>query len=104
MKTVELKIENMANALEALNESLQLAARLIHEKNASEAAVTISIHMEMRPDGFASWIPTIKYKTSVKVPVEIRNVGQATNAAQVYWDQEAMSFMMAIDGEQVLIE
>ena len=104
MKTTVLSIEHMDQAREALNNALQLAMRLMQEKAAGEATVSMSISMEMRPDGgYASWIPVIRYKTGVKVPVEIKNVGQATNASQVYWDQDEMTYMMIIEGEQVRI-
>lgn len=102
MKKMEMRIENMDQALAALNDALQQAMTLIYQKAAGEATVGLTISMEMSegPESM-SWYPSIKYKTSVRVPVEIRNTGNAINAQQVKWDNDERLFVMMVEGEQM---
>ena len=104
MKREILGINELNHARDALDDALQSALTLMHQKSAEEATVTLAIAMEMRDDGGAeSWIPKIKYKVSVNVPVKYSLGGQATNASQVYWDRDLCKFMIATEGEQVRI-
>ena len=102
MKKLPLKIEHMDQALAALNDALQQACALMYEKASHEAKVDLSISMEMRDNG-AGWLPTIKYRTAVSVPSVIRNVGIATNASQVRWDDEDREFVIMVEGEQMAL-
>lgn len=101
MKTVPMKIEHMGNAFEALNDALQNAMTLMMQKAATEATIGITINLDMPSmDGR----PQIKYKTSVKVPVDVRSLGTVTNVAQLYWDQDTRQWMVRLDGEQIRME
>jgi hypothetical protein len=105
MKTVEFSIENMANARDALNNALAQAMTIMQQKNVSQATVGLTLELEMRQDGMLySWTPAISYKTSVRVPLDIKDTGRVTGMSQVYWDQEAGGYVIRIEGEQVRIE
>ena len=106
MKKVPFTIENMEKAEEALNIALSQALSLISSNGVSEAKVNLSFSLEMRPDANdgGSWIPNIKWKTSVQVPMKIDNVGSIPNAAHVYWDQDEAGYVMELTGEQLRIE
>lgn len=99
-KRVRMRIEEMPAALEALNNSIQRAVLLMSQKNVAEATASISIQIEIDP---ISSHPRIHFKTAVRVPIELSDKGQAVNASQVEWDPDLNSFVMLVDGEQVMI-
>jgi len=105
MKQVPLKIENMDNAYKALNDALQNAMTLMAQKAADEATISLTINMDLPgSDVSGRLVPSIKYRTSVKVPVDIKNIGTVTNVAQLYWDQDTHGWMVSIQGEQMMLE
>ena len=88
MKQTQFTIENMDKVRTAMNEALKEAMSLF-----------------MKPDGGKdSWIPTIKYKTNVAVPMKVKKTGSQTNCAQVRWDDEKKAYMMSVSGEQTVME
>ena len=101
MKRVPMTIEEMPSALEALNNSIQLAMMNMIQKGVSEATAAISVHIEVDP---ISGHPKIDFKTTVRVPIEMSDKGSAVRASQIEWDEDLHSFVMLIDGEQVKIE
>ena len=102
MKTTKFAIENMDKVSKALNDALREAMSLMQRKDCDEADVTLGIHLEMKPDGGQnSWIPTVKWKTNVAVPMKVKNTGSQTNLSQVRWDSESKAFMMCVSGEQI---
>lgn len=105
MKTTQFTIENMDKVRNAVNEALSEAMKLMQRKSCDEADVTLGIHLELKPDGGNnSWIPTIKYKTNVAVPMKVKKTGSQTNCSQVRWDNDSKAYMMSVTGEQVTIE
>lgn len=104
-KRQRFAIENMDRVREATNAALEQAMTLMQQKCVSEAAVTLTINLEIRDDGGVnSYIPRIKYKTNVRVPMDIKNIGQVTDVSQLYWDQEAGGWSIRIDGEQMKMD
>lgn len=104
MKQVALKIENMENAYRALNDALQNAMTIMAQKAATDATVVMTINFEM-PGMFDGRLkPNIKYKTSVKVPVSVNNIGQVKNLSDLYWDQDSHEWMISVEGEQIKLE
>lgn len=101
MKRVKMSIEEMPGALEALNNALQHAMMIMNQKNVTEATAAISIKIDL--DAMSDR-PKITYKSSIRVPMEIKETGTAVNAAQVYWDEDLHSFAMEITGEQMQLE
>ena len=103
-KRVKFAIENMENVKSALNAALDQAMTLMQQKMVSEAAVSLTINMEIRDDGGVhSYIPNIKYKTNVRVPMDVKNIGTVTDVSQLYWDQDAGGWALRIEGEQLSI-
>lgn len=100
MKRVKMRIEEMPGALDGLNNALQNAMVIMSQKNVTEATASISIKIEL--DAMSR--PKITYKSTIRVPMEIKETGTAVNAAQVYWDEDLHSFAMEITGEQVKLE
>lgn len=104
-KRARLAIENLGRPKEALNAALEQAMTLMQQKGVSEAAVTLTINMEIRDDGGScSYIPRMKYKTNVRVPMDVKNIGIVTDVSQLYWDQDAGGWQIRIEGEQMKIE
>ena len=105
VKQVALKIENMENAYCALNDALQNAMTIMVQKAASEATIALTINIDMPGvDVTGRMVPMIKYKTSVKVPVDVKNIGTVGNVGQLYWDQDEHVWMMSLEGEQIKLE
>ena len=102
MKQTQFTIENMNKVRAAVNEALKEAMNLMQKKNCDEADVSLGIHLEMKPSGGnLSWTPTIKYKTTVAVPMKVKKTGSQSNLAQVRWDEESKRYRMEVTGEQV---
>ena len=101
MKKVKLGIEEMPQALEALNNALQRALLVMHQKNVDEATASISIKINM---DWRNGCPKVEYKTSIRVPIEMTDKGSAVQAQQIYWDEDLRSFVMEVEGEQMRIE
>ena len=99
MKEERFEIQHMDRIRDALNEKLNQALALMSQKDASEAEVTLKINLEMRGDMY-SWLPIIKWKTSLKVPMQISDTGTEGMVSRVYWDQERAAYMMEIEGVQ----
>ena len=105
MKQTQFTIENMDKVRTAMNEALKEAMTLMQKKNCDEADVTLALSLFMKPDGGKdSWIPTIKFKTNVAVPMKVKKTGSQTNCAQVRWDDEKKAYMMSVSGEQTVME
>lgn len=105
MKQTQFTIENMDKVRTALNEALKEAMALMQKKNCDEADVSLGLHLEIKPDGGKnSWIPTIKYKTNVAVPMKVKKTGSQNNCSQVRWDEEQKAYMMSVSGEQMTIQ
>lgn len=106
MKKVPFTIESMEKAREALNIALSQALSMISQNGVMEAKVGIVFNIEMRPDaeGQVGWLPIIKYRTSVQVPMKIDNIGTITNATHVYWDRDQGGYVMELSGEQMRLE
>ena len=100
MKRVPMNIDNMKGAKNALNEALQDAILMIHQKNVSEASVSMNVKIEVDSRGFFR----MNYKTSVKVPMEIKNNGLAVDVSGIEWDEKERAFVMEIEGEQTKLE
>jgi hypothetical protein len=94
----------MRKAREALNAALTQAMIMIMQKGVSQATVGLTIELEMDAEDTGSWEPEISYKTSVRVPLDIKQAGREENCRQVYWDQERLCYMMRVDGEQVTMD
>lgn len=104
-KKLKLAIENLSGPREALNEALEQAMTLMQQKGVSESAVTLTISMEIRDDGGDySYIPSFRFKTNVRVPMDVKNIGTVTDVSQLYWDQSAGGWQIRIEGEQMKIE
>lgn len=104
-KRVKFAIDNLIAAKEALNDALQNALTVMAQKGASEAAVSIMINIDMPGIGLdGTMVPQIKYKTSVKVPLDIKNIGCVKDVSQLYWDQDVGGWTIRIEGEQMKIE
>ena len=104
MKRTTFTIENMDKVRAGVNEALKEAMNLMQNKNCDEADVSLGIHLELKPDGGSnSWRPTIKYKTTVAVPMKVNKTGSQSNCSQVRWDEESKRYMMDVTGEQVAI-
>lgn len=100
-KKVSVTIEQMPQALEALNSALQRALMVMNQKNVDEATASISIKMNIdRVSNF----PKVDYKTSIRVPIEMTDKGVAVKASQIYWDEDLRSFVMEVEGEQLKLE
>ena len=99
-KRVRMRIEDMPEALEALNSSIQRAVMMMSQKDVAEATASIAINIWIDP---ISNYPKINYKTSVRMPLEITDKGVAVKASQIEWDADIQSFVMTVDGEQVRI-
>lgn len=105
MKQTQFTIENMDKVRNAINEALKEAMSLMQKKNCDEADVTLGISLNMKPDGGSnSWIPTIKFKTNVAVPMKVKNTGSQSNCSQVRWDPDKKAYMMSVAGEQMTME
>ena len=105
MKRVPFTIESMEKAREALNIALSQALSMISQNGVMEAKVGIVFNIEMRPDAETDgWLPIIKYRTSVQVPMKIDNGGTITNATHVYWDRDQGGYVMELSGEQMRLE
>lgn len=103
MKEITFEIENLKRAREALNAALTQALVMMGQKSVTQATVglTIELQLEETSDG---WEPEISYKTSVRVPLDIKQAGREENCRQVYWDQDRLCYMMRVDGEQVTMD
>ena len=78
-------IDHLKAAKQALDDALQNALTVMAQKGANEAAVSIMINIDMPGVGLdGTLVPQIKYKTSVKVPMDIRNIGTVTDVSQLY--------------------
>ena len=99
-KRVPFTIEEMSGAREGLNNALQRAKLIMAQKDVDEATVTLAIHIEETPSGAAK----MTYKSSVRVPMEIKDTGTAVNLSMIEWDEDLHAFVMVIDGEQVKME
>jgi hypothetical protein len=100
-KKVSVTIEQMPQALEALNSALQRALMVMNQKNVDEATASISIKINM---DWKNGSPKVEYKTSIRVPIEMTDKGNAVNASQIYWDEDLRSFVMEVEGEQLKLE
>ena len=105
MKQTQFTIENMDKVRNAMNDALKEAMTLMQKKNCDEADVSLTINLAMKPDGGnMSWIPTIKYKTNVAVPMKVKKTGSQSGCSQVRWDEEKKAYMMSVSGEQMTIQ
>ena len=96
-KRVPFTIEAMGGARQGLNNALQRAKLIMEQKDVAEATVTLSIHIEESPSGAAK----MTYKSSVRVPMEIKDTGTAADLSMIEWDEDLQAFVMVIDGEQM---
>ena len=101
MKKVIMKIQEMPQALAALNMALQRALLVMTQKAVDEATASISIKINMDS---MNGRPKVEYKTSIRVPIEMTDKGDAVKPAQIYWDEDIRSFVMEVEGEQMKIE
>lgn len=106
MKKLPFTIESMTKAQESLNIALAQAMSLISANKAEEAKVSLTFSIGMKPDmdDGHSFIPDIRWKTSVQIPMKIENNGSLPEAAHVYWDQAEGGYVMELAGEQMKME
>jgi hypothetical protein len=99
-KRVPFTIGEMKGAREGMDDALQRAITLMAQKDADEATVTISINIIKALSGAAK----VTYKSSVRVPMELKDAGNAADLSRIEWDEDLHAFVMVIDGEQVKME
>lgn len=105
MKNELLTIDSVVGAKQALNRALQMAVLLMYQKDAEEATVSMNISLELHPGMLdRSWTPNIKFKTNVRVPMDVKEQGAERGMTQLYWDQDEQGWMVSIEGEQMKIE
>ncbi len=100
-KRVPMSIDEMAEAKQALDLALQRALAVMQQKQAFECTVSLKVSIELDP---ISNFPDIKYKTNIRVPVEMSENGTAVKASMVEWDDVRQTYMLVVDGEQMKIE
>lgn len=103
MKEITFEIENLKRAREALNAALTQAMVMMSQKGVGQATVGLTIDLELDETN-AGQALGISYKTSVRVPLDIKQAGKEENCRQVYWDQDRLCYMMRVDGEQVTMD
>jgi len=100
-KRVPMSIDEMAGAKNALNNALQRAAMLMHQKSAFEAVVGLKIQIEIDP---VHNYPRLKYKAAIRVPMEMSETGMAAEISAIEWDEARQEYIMELAGEQMKIE